>query len=114
MTLPRPDLAHTPVTAKGLFLGLVVVRAAMARDGDVSLPVVVAAAGSAGMSWREFLIADTAGALTSLALVVGLGFGLGEAYEEGGVWVTGAGVLALVVGAVAAGRALAGSSSRGS
>ena len=71
--------------------------------------LTAAAAGSAGVSWRRFLIADTAGALVSLALVLGLGYGLGEAYDEGGAWVTAGGVVALVVAAVVLGRALSSS-----
>ncbi len=213
MTLPRVDLAHTPLTDRRVFVGLAVLRSVLgglalvlapwlyrehtavlvlmrptkevflfagfhAREGDVFLPVVVlaalplllagvwlffglgrayadlldkgdlpgiagrvlpkrrldhlcrvideggmkvvflgrlaafpssltaAAAGWAGISWRDFLIADTAGALTSLALVLGLGYGLGEAYDEGGVWVTVGGVVALVAVAVVLGRAV--------
>lgn len=218
MTLPRLDLGHTPLTDRRAFMGLAIVRAALAilalvlapwlyrehtavlvflrptkevflfagfhaREGDVFMPVVVAAAlplllagvwlffglgraysdtleegdlpgiagrilpkrrlddlcrvldergmwvvflgrlaafpssltaaaaGSAGVSWRRFLIADTAGALVSLALILGLGYGLGEAYDEGGVWVTAGGVVALVAAAVVLGRALSSSRS---
>ena len=68
--------------------------------------LMAAAAGAAGVSWKDYLIADTAGALVSLAAVVGIGYGLGEAYDEGGAWVTGAGVVVLVVVAVVVGRAL--------
>lgn len=68
--------------------------------------LMAAAAGSAGVPWREFVLADTAGALVSLGATVGIGYALGEAYEEGGTWVTGAGVVVLVVLAVLVGRAL--------
>jgi undecaprenyl-diphosphatase len=63
-----------------------------------------AAAGSAGLSWKQFVIADTAGALASLAAALGLGYALGEAYESGGVWLTVAGVVVLVGLAVLVGR----------
>ena len=68
--------------------------------------LMAAAAGSAGVEWREFVIADTAGALTSLALALGLGYALGETYEEAGPWLTAVGVVALVALAVVVGRAL--------
>lgn len=68
--------------------------------------LMAAAAGSAGVSWRQFVIADTAGALVSLGAIVGLGYGLGEAYDEAGSWVTGAGVVVLVALAVVVGRSL--------
>lgn len=68
--------------------------------------LMAAAAGSAGVPWQQFVVADTAGALVSLGAVVGLGYGFGQAYEEAGSWVTGAGVLVLVVLAVFVGRSL--------
>jgi len=70
--------------------------------------LMAAAAGSAGLPWKEFLVADTAGALTSLAVAVTLGYGLGEAYESGGIWLTGLGALVLVGLAVLVGRRLMG------
>lgn len=213
VSVPRVEIGQTSFSLRGLFLGLAVVRAAMAggallaapwlyrehaavlvllrptkevflfsgflvREGDVSLPVVIvaalplllagvwlsfglgrayakelkkaelpgiagrllpkkrldelrdvleergmrvvflgrlaafpsslmaAAAGSAGVSWRQFIVADTAGALVSLGAIVGLGYALGEAYDEAGSWVTGAGVVLLVVLAVVVGRSL--------
>ena len=76
--------------------------------------LMAAAAGASGVSWRAFLVADTAGALTSLALALGLGYVLGEAYEDAGPWLTGLGVAALAALAVVVGRSLlsGGSSSR--
>lgn len=68
--------------------------------------LMAAAAGSAGVSWKAFLLADTAGALVSLVALLAIGFGLGEAYEEAGVWVTVAGVVVLGGLAVVVGRAL--------
>lgn len=68
--------------------------------------LMAAAAGSAGVSWKQFVIADTAGAVVSLGAMVGIGYALGEAYEEAGMWVTGAGVVALMVLAVVVGRSL--------
>lgn len=68
--------------------------------------LTAAAAGSAGVSWKKFLVADTAGALVSLAALLAIGYGLGETYEEAGVWVTVAGVVVLAVLAVMVGKAL--------
>lgn len=73
--------------------------------------LMAAAAGSAGVPWKQFVAADTAGALASLGAVVGLGYALGETYEEAGGWVTGAGIVVLVVLAIVVGRALSSSHS---
>jgi len=70
--------------------------------------LTAAAAGSAGVPWRTFLVADTAGALVSLTASLAIGYGLGEAYEEAGIWLTVAGGLALAALAVLVGRALSG------
>jgi membrane protein DedA with SNARE-associated domain len=61
--------------------------------------VVAAAAGVSDVSTRWFLVADLVGAVVSFAAVFGIGLALGAAYEQGGPWLTGAG-LVLVVGAV--------------
>lgn len=66
--------------------------------------LMAAAAGVAGMEPRQFLVADGLGALASMVLVLGIGFGLGEAYENGGPWVTGAGVVVAAALLVALGR----------
>lgn len=68
--------------------------------------LMAAAAGSAGVPWRQFVVADTAGALVSLGALVGVGYGLGEAYDEAGIWASGAGVLVLLALAVFVGRSL--------
>jgi membrane protein DedA with SNARE-associated domain len=68
--------------------------------------LMAAAAGSAGVSWRAFVVADTAGAITSLAVALGAGYALGEAYENAGPWLTAAGAAALVALAVVVGRSL--------
>jgi membrane protein DedA with SNARE-associated domain len=55
-----------------------------------------ATAGASRMSSRQFLVADTAGALLSLVEVIGAGLLLGEAYHEAGRWITVAGVAVLL------------------
>lgn len=68
--------------------------------------LMAAAAGSSGMAWGPFLLADTAGALTSMAALLGAGYLLGEAYEDAGPWVTVAGVVVLVALIFVLGRAI--------
>jgi membrane-associated protein len=68
--------------------------------------LVGAAAGAASVATRRFLLADAAGALVSLAVLLGLGYVLEGAYDEAGPWLTGAGVAVLAAGVVVLGRAL--------
>jgi membrane protein DedA with SNARE-associated domain len=68
--------------------------------------LMAAAAGSAGLSARRFIVADAIGALVSLAVLLAIGRALGEAYEDAGAWVTAAGVMVLVIVAVVLGRSL--------
>jgi membrane-associated protein len=68
--------------------------------------LTAAAAGSAGVSARRFLVADTLGALVSLAILLAIGRVLGEAYEDAGLWLTAVGVVVLVALAVVLGRSL--------
>jgi membrane protein DedA with SNARE-associated domain len=73
--------------------------------------LMAAAAGSSGVSWRTFVVADAAGALVSMVIAIEAGRVLGRAYEDAGPWLTVLGVAVLVVLAVAAGRALTSGSS---
>lgn len=68
--------------------------------------LVGAAAGAAEVSTKRFLVADTAGALLSVAVLLGVGFLLEGAYDEAGPWLTVAGVAVLAAGAIVLGRAL--------
>ncbi len=95
-------------------------RKAVERNGDkvlflgrlAAMPssLLAAAAGASGVEVRRFLIVDAAGALASLALMLGLGWLLDDAYESAGPWLTGLGVAAVAAVGVIIGRAL----SRGS
>jgi membrane protein DedA with SNARE-associated domain len=71
--------------------------------------LMAAAAGASGVSRKEFIVADTCGAVVSMGALLGVGYVLGEAYEEAGPWVTVVGVVVLVVVLVLLGRALLGS-----
>lgn len=66
--------------------------------------IVAAAAGVSDVSTRSFLLADLVGAVVSFGAVFGIGIALGEAYERGGPWVTGAGVVLVVVAAMLVSR----------
>ena len=68
--------------------------------------LIAAAAGSSKLDARRFMKADGLGALASVVEVVGAGYLLGEAYDEGGPWLTGAGIAILAVVAVLFGRYL--------
>jgi membrane protein DedA with SNARE-associated domain len=67
----------------------------LARLAAFPSSLLAAAAGSSGMAWAPFLLADTAGALTSMAALLGAGYLLGETYDEAGPWVTVVGVVVL-------------------
>lgn len=54
--------------------------------------VLAAAAGLSDVDARRYLVADTIGGIAAFGLTVGIGYGLGRAYEDGGVWVTAIGV----------------------
>jgi membrane protein DedA with SNARE-associated domain len=66
--------------------------------------VMAAAAGVSGMTQREFLLADGLGAMASLIEVIGAGYLLGDAYQEGAHWLTAVGVVVLVAMLVLLGR----------
>ena len=65
-----------------------------------------AAAGASDMASREFLPADLAGGLLSIAEVVLAGFLFGAAYKRAGPWITGVGVALLFGLLIVAGRSL--------
>jgi membrane protein DedA with SNARE-associated domain len=75
--------------------------------------LMAAAAGACGVPFREFVVADAAGAILSMLALFGIGYGLGEAYDEAGPWITGAGVVVLGVLLIVLGRALLRSGSGG-
>lgn len=68
------------------------VIALIGRIAAMPPTVLAAAAGTSEVSAPRYLVADGIGALVGFAMVVGVGLGLGRAYEEGGVWLTVVGV----------------------
>ena len=75
--------------------------------------VMAAAAGVSGMTTTEFLLSDGLGAMASLVEVIGAGYLLGHAYQDGAHWLTLAGAAVLVVLLVLMGRWLRRQSSSG-
>jgi membrane protein DedA with SNARE-associated domain len=57
--------------------------------------LLAAAAGASGLPPREFLPADAAGALVSIAEVLVAGYALGAAYKRAGIWLTAIGFVVL-------------------
>ena len=80
------ELAQRVLAKRGPTIALIGRIAAMPPT------VLAAAAGTSPVSAPRYLVADGIGALLSFAMVVGVGLGLGRAYEEGGVWLTVVGV----------------------
>jgi membrane protein DedA with SNARE-associated domain len=68
--------------------------------------LVAAAAGASDLDTRRFLLFDGIGAAVSLALMLGLGWVLDDAYEAAGPWLTALGAVALGAAAVIIGRSL--------
>jgi membrane protein DedA with SNARE-associated domain len=78
----------------------------LGRMAAMPSSLIAAAAGASGYEPKRFLIVDGAGALVSLALMLGLGWLLEDAYEAAGPWLTALGVVALATVALVIGRAL--------
>lgn len=89
----RLEVAQRVLTRRGPAVAVI------GRVAALPPTVVAAAAGVSDVRMRTFLAADLVGAVVSFGVVFGVGVALGEAYERGGPWLTGAG-LALVVVAV--------------
>lgn len=66
--------------------------------------LMAAAAGASGMEPRRFLVADGVGAVTAMLVVLGVGFVLGEAHEQGGPWLTAFGAMVAAGLLIALGR----------
>jgi membrane protein DedA with SNARE-associated domain len=68
--------------------------------------LVAAAAGGSEVEDRTFIVADLAGALTSLAAMLFAGYALGEAREQAGPWFTIVGAVAVLTLLTLLGRQL--------
>ncbi len=70
--------------------------AVLGRIAALPPTVLAAAAGVSEVPARRYLAADLVGALAGFGIAVGAGYALGRAYEDGGVWLTAAGVAVFV------------------
>lgn len=66
--------------------------AVLGRLAAIPPTLLAAAAGVSDVSPRRYLAADLFGAVLAFATVVSIGYGLGEAYDRGGLWLTALGV----------------------
>jgi membrane-associated protein len=78
----------------------------LGRMAAMPSTLVAAAAGASDLGVRRFLLYDGAGAAVSLALMLGLGWVLDDAYEAAGPWLTVLGVVAIAAVGVIIGRSL--------
>jgi membrane protein DedA with SNARE-associated domain len=85
------DLARKVLKRRGPAIAI------LGRIAAMPATVLGAAAGLSDVDAKRYLLADLLGALLAFALTVGAGFALGRAYQEGGVWLTVAGVTLFVV-----------------
>jgi membrane protein DedA with SNARE-associated domain len=67
--------------------------AVIGRVAAMPPTVLAAAAGTSAVPAHRYLIADALGSVVGFGLAVGVGLALGQAYEDGGVWLTAVGVL---------------------
>lgn len=65
--------------------------AVIGRIAAVPPTLMAAAAGVSDIAPRRYLAADLLGAVLAFSIVVTAGYGLGEAYDRGGPWITGLG-----------------------
>lgn len=70
--------------------------AILGRVAALPPTIVAAAAGTSTVDAVRYLAADLAGAVLAFAITVGLGIALGDAYERGGPWLTGIGLVLVV------------------
>ena len=71
--------------------------AVLGRIAAMPPTLLAAAAGVSDIRWHRYLAADLVGALVAFATIVAAGYGLGEAYERGGVWLSVGGGLVLIL-----------------
>ncbi|GGI05772.1 DedA family protein [Egicoccus halophilus] len=71
--------------------------AILGRIATVPPTVLAAAAGASDVSTRRYLLADLVGSIAGFGTAVGAGYALGQAYEDGGPWLTGLGIAIVFV-----------------
>ena len=87
------ELAQRMLVRRGPLIAI------LGRIAAMPPTLLAAAAGVSDISPRRYLVADLIGAVASFAFVVAVGYGLGEAYDRGGPWITavGAGLFILLI-----------------
>lgn len=65
----------------------------LGRIGALPPTIMAAAAGTSDVDTRRYLMADFAGAVVGFTMTVGVGWLLGGAYQAGGWWLTGLGLV---------------------
>lgn len=83
----RLEVAQRALARRGPVIAFV------GRVGGLPPTVLAAAAGVSDVRARGYLLADGVGAVVAFAMTVGIGYGLGQAYERAGVWFTVAAVV---------------------
>lgn len=70
--------------------------AILGRIAALPPTILAAAAGTSDVDTRRYLAADTVGAIAAFGVTIGVGIGLGRAYERGGIWLTAASIAVLL------------------
>lgn len=86
----KVDVAQRALARRGPLVAFLV------RVGGLPPTLLGAAAGVSDTRPVPYLAADAAGAVVVYALTVGIGFGLGEAYDRSGPWFTGFAILVVL------------------
>jgi membrane protein DedA with SNARE-associated domain len=101
-----PDWLHRMLPPERMEVGYRVLArrgpqfALIARIAGLPPTFVAAAAGASDVSSRAYLLADGIGAVLHFGIVFGIGLALGETYEQGGPWLTGVGLVLVVIAAM--------------
>jgi membrane protein DedA with SNARE-associated domain len=101
-----PDWLHRMLPPERMEVGYRVLAnrgplfALIARIAGLPPTFVAAAAGASDVSSRAYLLADGVGAVIHFGMVFGIGLALGQAYERGGPWMTGVGLVLVIIAAI--------------
>lgn len=92
-TIPHDKLvvASRVLTRRGPTIAI------LGRIAGLPASAVAAAAGASDVHSVRYFAADLAGAVITFSLTAAIGYALGDAYERGGPWLTGAGLVLFVV-----------------
>ena len=94
----RVERLHALLESRGPTLAI------LGRLAGLPPTIIAAAAGTSPIRSARFLVADAVGAVMAFAMIFGIGFLLGDAYERGGPWLTVGATALVVVAAVLVNR----------